>query len=122
LVIGTAIGKLRRSYLQQNEQSEAIEPNSQITLSEFSKEPEGLIKWLQKEKPIDGTDDDIFDSIVVARRIARTLTEKPFKTISLIGPYGSGKTSILNLAQKELEKQKSKLIISISAWGYEEKN
>lgn len=123
LVIGTAIGKVWRSCLRRSKQNESTEPNSQITLQdELLKDTAKSIEWLQKEKPIDGTDDDLFDSIVVARRIAMTLTEKPFKTISLIGPYGSGKTSILNLAQKELKKQEDKLIIPISAWGYEDKN
>ena len=111
LVIGTSIGKLWRTYLQRRKQNEPIEPKSQRTLNELTKDTSKLIEWLKKEKPINGTDEDIFGSIVIARRIARKLTEKPFKTISLIGPYGSGKTSILNLAQKELEKQKDNIKI-----------
>ena len=127
LVVGIVLGEICRLliwlikfFYMLCKRNNSVKLNH-VQRDNFTKDPEEFIKWLQKEKPIDGTDDDLFDSIVVARRIARTLTEKPFKTISLIGPYGSGKTSILNLAQKELEKQKGKLIISISAWGYEDK-
>ncbi len=121
LAIGTTISKLWRSYLQGSKQNESPEPNNQMQSNRFAGDIEKFIEWLQKEKPINAPDDDLSDSILTARRITRALTKEPFKTISLIGPYGSGKTSILKLAQKELEKQKGKLIIFISAWGYEDK-
>ena len=120
LIVGSIIGELWRFCSQWCKQKESAKPKNQTTLDELSKNPEKLVKWLQKEKPIDISDEDFFGSIVIADRIVRTLTKRPFKTISLIGPYGSGKTSILNLAQEKLKK-KGKIVISISAWGYEEK-
>lgn len=119
--IGTLIGILWKCFSNDTKYNKPVNTNNKKKTAELLKDPEKIIQWLQKEKPIANTDEDLFDSEITARRIARTLTQESFKTISLNGPYGSGKTSILNLAEKNLQNQKDKIIISISAWGYEDK-
>ena len=87
-----------------------------------------LIGWLNEEKPIEKPAEDRFGMAVVARRVARILREKPLKTIGLIGPYGCGKSSILNMVEhyiknppqgnnKELFDQDKIIICKIDGWG-----
>ena len=86
------------------------------------------IGWLDEEKPIEKPAEDRFEMAVVARRVARILREKPLKTIGLIGPYGCGKSSILNMVEhyiknpppgnnKELFDQDKIIICKIDGWG-----
>jgi hypothetical protein len=77
-----------------------------------------LIKWIEEENPIDCPNDDAFDLQVYARRIARILNEKPFKTIALVGPYGCGKSSILKMVNCYLNK--NIIFCEVSAWGFHE--
>jgi len=116
LAIWTILGLVRRFW-----QKKTTEQNNETQRSGFAGDIGKFIEWLQKEKPIEGAKDDFFDSAIAARRIARALKQKPIKSISLFGPRGCGKTSILNLARNELREQKDKIIIYISAWGYEDK-
>lgn len=87
-----------------------------------------LIGWLDEEKPIEKPAEDRFGMAVVARRVARILREKPLKTIGLIGSYGCGKSSILNMVEhyiknppqgnnKELFDQNKIIICKIDGWG-----
>jgi hypothetical protein len=79
-------------------------------LSGLTKDFGVLEKWLEKEKPIEKPADDCFGAAVVARRVARILRESPLKTIGLIGPYGCGKSSIVNMVGyylKEVQEGKS---------------
>ncbi len=87
-----------------------------------------LIGWLNEEKPIEKPAEDRFGMAVVARRVARILREKPLKTIGLIGPYGCGKSSILNMVEhyiknppqgndKDLFDQDKIIICKIDGWG-----
>lgn len=88
-------------------------------LESMSKNPDQLIEWLKKESPIEATQDDLFDAVPIANRIARSMLSDPPKNISLIGDYGSGKTSVLNLVSKLLE-QKNVIVIPISAWAFQD--
>lgn len=55
--------------------------------------------WLSGDDPIDHPERDYFGHAGIARRIARILRETPVRTIGLLGPYGCGKSSILNLVE-----------------------
>lgn len=93
--------------------------HNQNRLEELCKNPEKLIEWLIKEDPIDSSDDEYFNVLPVVNRIIDRLLSIPPETISFIGNYGSGKTSVLNLARKKLQ-QNGILVVSLSAWAFED--
>jgi hypothetical protein len=93
--------------------------NDKNNLESMSKNPDLLIEWLKKESPIEATEDDLFDAVPIANRIARSMLSDPPKNISLIGNYGSGKTSVLNMVSKLLE-QKNVIVIPISTWAFQD--
>jgi hypothetical protein len=59
--------------------------------------------WPDVDAPIHNPEHDQFDAQIMARRMARILTDKRLPSIGLIGPFGSGKTSVLNLVKHYLE-------------------
>lgn len=65
-----------------------------------------LLAWIDApERPIEAEDDDLFNfAVPVAQRMARRLLydEPACPTIGLVGPYGSGKTGVLNLLRDYL--------------------
>lgn len=77
------------------------------------------------DSPIEGSDDDRFGVTEFARALATSFItiEKPIgTTIALHGPWGSGKSSVVNLVRDVLSKNKSdekKLIVSeFKCWWY----
>jgi hypothetical protein len=64
--------------------------------------PPAFIRWLNKESPIHSSDEDLFDLGVFARRVAMMLKATPLKTIGLVGSYGCGKSSIVNMVGEYL--------------------
>ena len=56
-----------------------------------------LIEWLSDEAPITRPSQDRFKHSRIARRLARIAQEDKFHTVALQGPFGSGKSSILNM-------------------------
>jgi hypothetical protein len=55
------------------------------------------LDWIYKEKPIKLPTEDIFHYSEIAKRIAFQLIDTPLKTVGIIGPYGCGKSSVLNM-------------------------
>ena len=102
------------------------------------KNPKMLIEWIHKEEPIEKPSQDYFDMAVFARRIAHILKRSPLKTIGLIGRYGCGKSSILNMVKEYLTSSKKLngdthapgslsfypsqdiIICWVSGWGFRE--
>ena len=68
-----------------------------------SNNDEDLIAWILDESPIKHPTDDVFDHAIPARRIARLLMQETPSSIGVIGPYGCGKSSLLNLIEYYLE-------------------
>jgi hypothetical protein len=96
-------------------------------------DPKRLVKWLQKEKPIEEPTEDLWGVSVMARRIQRLFRESPLKTIGVVGPYGSGKTSLLRLVNHYLQEAGEQrepsempfppdriIICDIASWGFRE--
>ena len=74
---------------------------------------------LGRDSPVGRIEDDLLNALGVARAIHRVLTGSPpswSTRIGLFGPWGSGKTSILNLLQG-LQEAEGALVISFSAWS-----
>ncbi|MEE9383627.1 MAG: P-loop NTPase fold protein [Nannocystaceae bacterium] len=90
--------------------------------------PEAETKWLQNDEPINEPRMDRFGHFQVAVRIVRRL-ERTWKkteqcpTIAIVGPLGSGKTSIVNLIRHELHHRPitgpSIRPVQVSVWHYE---
>ncbi|MHC4113085.1 MAG: P-loop NTPase fold protein [Planctomycetota bacterium] len=105
---------------------------------EVTKDPVMLIEWIQKEEPIAKPSQDYFDFAVFAQRIADILKRTPIKTIGLVGRYGSGKSSILNMVKSYIESSnklkgdiqepdsldlypsRDIIICQVSGWGFQE--
>ncbi len=77
------------------------------TLTGFADDPDRLIEWLMLDEPVKHPEKDLFESHVFARRIAELITDQQLGSIGLIGPRGSGKTTILNLVDFMLHKSES---------------
>lgn len=70
-------------------------------------EPPAFINWLNKETPIQSSEDDLFDLAIFAKRIAKMLQATPLKTIAVVGSYGCGKSSIINMIEEYLKTTES---------------
>ncbi len=88
-----------------------------------------LERWLRTDDPIESCEQDAFGHDTVARRIARRLVPDPETgdsppTIAVVGPLGSGKTSILNLTRHHLGSmgalERSVLLVDVSLWPFED--
>lgn len=74
------------------------------------------------DKPIDDISKDEFDHKCIVDEIVNNIkNNKPPYNIALVGKWGTGKSSILDCVQRELENEKdSKYVITkINAWKYE---
>ena len=77
------------------------ESKSACTIDRLTRNPETeLIPWLENECPIVVPRDDVFDRYYLGERIARRFFESHLPTIGLIGLWGSGKSSLLNMAER----------------------
>ena len=74
------------------------------------------------DSPINSPDEDILDHDVFAKSIARCILgikNANGGAIAIHGPWGSGKSSVINLVRHELKSsEESVIIISFSSWNY----
>lgn len=63
---------------------------------------EKIIDWIMEEKPIETNTLDFFDAEVYATRIFEKIRMGAFQNCALVGGYGTGKSSVLNLVEKKL--------------------
>jgi len=81
---------------------------------------EGWRAWARDDAPIDSERDDRFGMGAVAERMARRLGDGTGEaSIALIGPKGSGKSSILRLVRRRLEASPSVEMVCVSLWPYD---
>lgn len=81
----------------------------------------GFIDWIRHDHEIASQQQDRFEHDIVARRIARRLSatnEKP-PTMALVGPQGSGKSSIRCLVEHHLANNPRVELIAVSLWPFE---
>lgn len=75
---------------------ECIRSNS---FDELISNPEHLIHWIEHEKPID----DLFCFSIISERVTGLLRSENIQTIGIVGPYGCGKSSLINLIETSLK-------------------
>ncbi len=99
-------------------------------------DPVALERWIEDDRPITSQEQDFFGITHVARRIATVLLTERTRAVGLLGLYGHGKSSTLNLvediliqtrkrnkledelrAQNKSPDQGAFLIARLDAWG-----
>jgi hypothetical protein len=83
-----------------------------------------LLQWIEKEKPIVTPFQDRLNTKVIADRIAEILSKSTLITISVVGGYGTGKSSILNMVQNQMrsneaerKQNNSVILVDVCGWG-----
>ena len=73
--------------------------------------------WISDgEQPIKSSDTDLFDHEPISVRIARIVDQG--RSVALIGPVGSGKSSILNLVRGQLDQSTvTNIVASFDVWA-----
>lgn len=84
-----------------------------------------LFRWwgpMNPDHPIESCSDDILGRKPIARRIARQLLSAPRDhsiVFGLYGPWGSGKTSLLNMIAEEMETAENPpVVVRFNPWNY----
>jgi KAP family P-loop domain len=95
-------------------------------LSELS--ADRLISWAQDSKEIDDYTEDYFDFAPRAKRVLNTLRKKERQCVAVVGPYGSGKSSLIRFVEKESNRSQNTeesllapllWFCCVSCWGFE---
>lgn len=96
-------------------------PRSRENQQDISSQLRELIEWMRDDGEIKHPDSDYFKHDVVAQRIVRRLT-KAFDdapTMAVVGPYGSGKSSICNLVAHRLKDERRIHLVRVSLWPFD---
>ncbi|OHB59690.1 MAG: hypothetical protein A2173_02675 [Planctomycetes bacterium RBG_13_44_8b] len=80
--------------------------------------PKEIIEWSLRELPIDEISEDLFNHKYVAEKIKKILKSSPNKNVGIIGGFGSGKSSIINLIMSQ--RSKKDIYCKIEGWGFKE--
>lgn len=72
---------------------------SSATQGSVFEDDAALVAWIMDESPITNPAQDVFDHAIPAKRIARLLLKDSPSSIGVVGPYGCGKSSTLNLVE-----------------------
>ena len=89
---------------------------------------DSILEWVRSDDEIQAPDQDLFEHMAVARRIAkrldaivsRSVNSPP--TMALVGDLGSGKSTILELTKCQLRAQygtDGPLVVNVSLWQFE---
>jgi hypothetical protein len=65
----------------------------------IANDPHQLLLWIEDESPIYSPNQDLFGLTRISRRISNILLGKNTRTVGIVGTYGSGKTSLLNIVE-----------------------
>lgn len=89
------------------------------------KEPDAqrrLFDWVSVEEPATPNEPDFFDAALLATRLRKLLTgDKRERAVALIGPFGSGKSTVLAHLEAQLASESDPRVwsVSVSCWGLE---
>jgi hypothetical protein len=98
--------------LQENHKVESHQP--------ITEDASALLQWIEEGKPIETTDKDRLNNKPFAERIISVLQQHEI-TIAVVGGYGAGKSSILNMVKSYLRTDKTtkQMLIpcDVCGWG-----
>ena len=90
----------------------AEQPGPDSTTHEGRISPQNVTTWFSSgERPITSGDRDLFDHQSIANRIAHTVGVDG-RPVALLGGFGTGKTSILNLSRTQLDRLTPTVIVA----------
>jgi hypothetical protein len=119
LVFGAMLGSLIPYLLAEiGKGSTSERPDRQPTPS-ILQDLDALRAWLRDDAEIASPDTDLFDHDLIARRMAARLRQPEVPTMALVGPVGSGKSSIRRLVQYHLRHERDICVVSVSLWPYD---
>ena len=90
---------------------------------QFEKTFPNKLTAMQTDRPISKADQDRFDRKHFAQRIAQVISARSDKTglvVGIHGPWGEGKTSVLNMIAEELSTDDQTILISFNPWRFQE--
>ena len=75
-------------------------------------------QWIASgERPIIGSEQDMFQHRAVAKRVAHAIGDNG-RSVALLGRFGTGKTSVINLVCRELSRLSSTVIVAdVGVWA-----
>src|SRR5437764_5566604 len=78
-----------------------------------------LREWLDNELPIEDERRDLFRAAEISQRLLQRLDEGN-NSIALQGAFGSGKTSIIQMAERRANWKRGPLwFVKVSCWGFD---
>lgn len=103
-----------------NTEFDILNKSPRQVLTYLTENPDTLTNWLSQEAPIDNPQHDLFNNCHIAKQLANTISDNPEGTFGLIGGFGSGKTSILNLVNHYIDNNTSPnkyIRVFVDQWG-----
>ncbi|HWB21121.1 MAG TPA: AAA family ATPase, partial [Phycisphaerales bacterium] len=94
---------------------------AQAPQQDYDVEFNSLIAWIKDDTEIDHPLQDRFGHDEIARRIVKRLlnTDDEAPTIAVVGPMGSGKSTIRRLVQHQLRNKDRIEIVHLSLWPFD---
>jgi len=89
----------------------------QIENKDIFGKDDALLSWIKKETPIRYPSEDLFGHTIIANRITRNLLGANSSSIGVVGPYGCGKSSLLNIIERAILHRKDIIICRVDTWG-----
>ncbi len=129
LLFGIVLAVVINTFLNNYDKDiKVINKNSEDEV-EGNNTEEDIFDWIENETPIKSAVQDRYGFNEVSQRIVEILYEFKIKSIGVIGPYGIGKTSLLNLVENQINEINSLamsnkknfngsfLICKVDGWG-----
>ena len=97
--------------------SQAENTSSEHSGSKDQGSPDGIEEWISSgERPLQSDEEDLFGHRRLSTRITRVIGEEK-RSVALLGEFGTGKSSILNLVRAELGSVSFTVIVArIDVW------
>jgi hypothetical protein len=82
---------------------------------------DAIIRWAQREEPLDNPKFDMFQFDSKLERIIEFLRAKERNTVAIVGDYGSGKTTLARFVRERVKEDGTQafVFVSVSCWGFE---